>query len=368
MSKVRHHTTHNLALLAAILGLTASAWAKDAINASVSQPFTGQTPAIAVNGNPYSPGTFAIGTIQLFYTVTAYQFTGGPFASFRLNLQDVQMSTSGPATAYPATLNLNQIGSQNLILTPVPSSFAVTGPGWSSASTVGIAIASSVPLNPSLNADGTDLVANLQLAVSPQGSHVDTPTNVQVHIRLVHPTSCLKLYDFVTSQDMLNAISSLQVELFTNPAKAGKVKGTKPYGQMSDNVLVVNTCEAAQTFDLGLSPDPSFGATPNPHGNSIFTFTKVGSTDPATFNIADFGTGTAQGSGYCLGSLTLSGGNSLLATLHMSIKEVDGSSLPASSIFDFAASLRTAGSGCTGSLVVATPNPASQAVPFTISN
>src|SRR6476660_9160918 len=92
--------TRNLALAAAILGLAASAWAKDAINASVSQPFTGQTPAVAVNGNPYSPGTYAVGTIQLFYTVNAYQFIAGPFASFQVNLQDVQMSTSGPMPSY----------------------------------------------------------------------------------------------------------------------------------------------------------------------------------------------------------------------------------------------------------------------------
>jgi hypothetical protein len=367
MSDLRWNQTRNLALAAAILGLAASAWAKDAINASVSQPLTGQTPAIAVNGNPYSPGTYAVGTIQLFYTVNAFQFTAGPFASFQLNLQDVQTSTSGPTPSYPVTLNLNQIGSQNLVFTPAPGSFPVTGPGWSAASTISIAIANSVPLNPALNTDGTDLVGNLQLSVAPQGSHLDTVTNVQVHIRLVHPTSCLKLYDFVTSQDMANAVTTLEVTLFKNGPKAGKVQGTKPYSQLSNNVLVVNTCPSAQTFDLAINPDSDFSGTPNPNGNSVFTYTKVGSTDPLTFNISDFGNGTPHGTIYCLGSLTLSGGNSLLAAVHTSISEVSGSSLPSNSIFNFSASLRAAGAGCTGALMPAIPNPASQAIPFTVS-
>src|SRR5688572_17504946 len=272
MSYLRSNQTRNLALVGAVLGLAASACAKDAINASVSQPFTGQTPVIAVNGNPYSPGTYAVGTIQLFYTVNAFQFPAGPFASFQLNLQDVQMTTNGQTPSYPVTLNLNQIGSQNLVLTPAPSSFSVTGPGWSAASTVSIAIANSVPLDPALNTDGTDLVGNLQLAISPQGSHLDTVTNVQVHIRLVHPTSCLKLYNFVTSQDMANAVSTLEVTLFKNGSKAGKVQGTKPYPQLSDNVLVVNTCASAQTFDLEITPDSNFQGSPNPNGNSVFIY------------------------------------------------------------------------------------------------
>jgi hypothetical protein len=269
--------------------------------------------------------------------------------------------------SYPVTLNLNQIGSQNLVLTAVPGSFSVTGPGWSAASTVSIAIANSVPLNPALNTDGTDLVGNLQLATSPQGSHLDTVTNVQVHIRLVHPTSCLKLYDFLTSQDMANPVTTLEVTLFKNGQKAGKVQGTKPYSQLSNNVLVVNTCPSAQTFDLAINPDSNFSGTPNPHGNSVFTYTKVGSTDPSTFNISDFGNGTPQGTTYCLGSLTLSGGNSLLAAVHTSVSEVMGSSLPSNSIFNFSASMRTPGAGCTGALMPAIPNPASQTIPFTVS-
>jgi hypothetical protein len=348
--------------------LAASAWAKDAINASVSQPFTGQTPAVAVNGNPYSPGTYAVGTIQLFYTVNAFQFIAGPFAWFQLNLQDVQMNANGQTPNYPVTLNATQIGSQDIVLTPVPGSFAVTGPGWSAASTVSIAIANSVPLNPALNTDGTELVANLKLETSPSGSHLDTVTNVQVHIRLVHPTSCLKLYNFVTSQDMANAVTTLEVTLFKNGSKAGKVQNTKPYSQLSNNVLVVNTCPSAQTFDLGINPDPDFSGTPNQNGNAVFTYTKVGSTDPSTFNISDFGNGTPKGTTYCLGSLTLSGGNSLLAAVHSSISnEVMGSSLPSNSIFNFSASMRTAGAGCTGALMPAIPNPASQAIPFTVS-
>jgi phosphopantothenate synthetase len=45
--------------------LVCSAVAKDAISASVSN-FTLATPTVSVNGNPAAPGTFAVGTIQLW--------------------------------------------------------------------------------------------------------------------------------------------------------------------------------------------------------------------------------------------------------------------------------------------------------------
>src|SRR5262249_38661315 len=146
-------------------------------------------------------------------------------------------------------------------------------------------------------------------------------------------------------------VTTLEVTLFKNGPKAGKVQGTKPYPQLSNNVLVVNTCPSAQTFDLAINPDPDFSGAPNPNGNAIFTYTKIGSTDPSTFNISDFGNGTPQGTTYCLTTLTLSGGNSLLAAVHTTIREISGSSLPSNSIFNFSASMRTAGASCTGTLM-----------------
>jgi len=67
------------------------------------------------------------------------------------------------------TLQLEQIGSKNIVLTPVPASFSVANQAWTGTSTVNIAIDPAVAQNPSLNEDGDVLVANLRMT-TPGGS------------------------------------------------------------------------------------------------------------------------------------------------------------------------------------------------------
>ena len=357
----------SVGLALAACGCSSNAWAKDAIVSAVSAPFTPSTPVIAVNGNPYSAGTYAVGTIQLFYIVNAYQFTAGTFGTFQLNLEDAHVNNTGQTPNYPVTLNLTQTGSSNMVLTPTTSSFSVTGtsPQWSDSTTVTISIPASVPNDPALNVDGTDLVGNLQLVTAPQGSHLDTVTTVQVHIRLVHPTACLRVFNFVTDQSFAAFSLPLGVNLFANGPKAGRTKNTSP-PQLSDDVLVVNTCPSPLTFDLGIRIDPDFDTSPNPNGNSVFVFTKTSATTPP--DLTGFGIGTPKGSSPCIPNLTLAGGDTLLATVHMSIGNILGSDLPGSKIFGFSGSVSAAGSGCPGTLnTLATPNPVSMQVPFSIA-
>jgi hypothetical protein len=355
-------------VLAGALALAGNGAAKDAVMASVSGPYTGSTPVVVVNGNPYSSGTYAVGTIQLFYDVHAYQFPSGPFASFRLSLEDLQVNTTGQTPTYPVTLNLVQTGSANLALTPTMNSFSVTGPGWTASTAVTISIPSSVASNPSLNTDGTDLVGNLQLQTSPQGSKLDTVTTVQVHIRLAWPTACLKVYDFVTSQDLTSLATVLQVELFKHGPHAGETSSTQPYPQLSDNILVVNTCPTPESFDLLITMDPDFQITANSHGNSVFTYLKAGTADPSTFNAGSFGTGTPNGSNLCVGNVTIPAGDTLLATTHISIGTFPASSLPADSDFDFSGSLHLPNTACAGALdPLAQPNPGTDLIPFTVA-
>ncbi len=339
------------------------AFAKDAVEASVTPPYTGLTPTVVVNGNPYSPGTYAVGTIQLFYEVDAMQFTAGQIASFQVNLADIAVNSTSQAPSYPVTLNMTQIGSTNLILTPTPASFSVTGLAWSAISNVTVTVSPSVPGNPALNVDGTELVANMKLATSPSGSKLDTPTNIQVHVRLVHPTSCLRIYDFLMDQGMTDSVASLPISLWTNGAKKGKTKNTAP-PQLSNNVLVVNTCSSAQTFDLSVNVDGDFGLV---GGNPVRTYFKSGYADPATFDLSSFGSGTPKGTSHCLSNITLPAGNTLLTTVHITIGEYLPSDLPADGTFDFSASVSVAGTGCPGTMnSTATPNPANLAVPFSI--
>jgi hypothetical protein len=336
---------------------------KDAVQASVDPSASAKQPIVTMNGNPYSPGTYAIGTIQLFYDIQAYQFPSGELASFRLDLRNVHTS-DGQDPSYPVSLQLVQIGSSNVVLTPAASFFIVPGLGWTASTSVAVTIPASVSQNPALNADGTELVANLQIRTVPAGAKLDTPTTVQVHIRLVHPTACLKLYDFLTNQDLTASVSSLVVSSYKNGAKAGLTKSTS-VPQLSNNVMVVSTCSAAQTFDLALTVDSSFKS---PNGNSVFTFTKAGYTDPSAFAIGDFGLGTPAGASRCFHNVALAAGQTFLVTVHIGIDEIPTWQLPASGAFAFQAAAFTAGSGCPGSLnSLASPNPVNLNIPFTVS-
>ncbi|MFB3915277.1 MAG: hypothetical protein ACE14M_01000 [Terriglobales bacterium] len=357
-------------LMLAVLG-SSMAYGKDAIEASVSNA-TGN-PIITVNGNPYSNGTYAVGTIQLWYTVSATQFTGGYFGSFDLNWKDVSGYSSGPPTTYGAGVGLQftQIGGTDIILSPSPATVTVTAAGQSGTSTVTISINSAVPANASLNCDGCELVANLRLDTTPSGAHLDTVTNVQVHIKLVYPTACLRLYNFVMDQGLTGILSSISLNVPKNGANAGKVVSSNP-GQTSDNILVVNTCSTDQSFDLGITLDPDFQTNPhNNPGNAVFTYSTSGATmEPATFDIVPFGTGTGQGQSLCLQNVTVPANTTFLATVHSQvISGTLATSLPGDGDFDFSATLyQVVNSGCTGTLdTMADPNPASFTLPYKIN-
>jgi hypothetical protein len=328
------------------------AWAK---NYDQVKPFVvipdGQPDAIKKN-NGVTPGT-----VQLFYTVNALTFASGDFAVFRLDLS-IQPGTPGD-TKYPDALTLFQTGSQNLVLTPATTSFSVTGSDWTGSTLVTISIPSNVPADPALNDDGADLVGNLQMTADPPTNHLSTPSTVQVHIKLVHPTACLKVYNFITAQDDSTILTSASLNV---RKKDNLVMSTSP-GQFSDDVLVANTCTVPQSFDLSVSLDPNFQTNPNNNpGNAVFTYLTTGEVDSSTFSLSSFGTGTKQGQQLCLGNVTIPANETFLATIHSKMQ--DGISPPASATFS--ASLYGAGSGCSGALdPLAEPNPASTSLLFT---
>jgi hypothetical protein len=317
------------------------------------------SPVIVNNGQ-------AVGTIQLFYTVNASQFTLGNFATF-----DVAwlVNQGRPATDYGSGVTFNLAQSQqggNVDLVPAPDTFLPTSAGQGGVSKVTVVITADPGGNLPPDADGTDLVGNLKLDA---GSKVGTVTNIQVHIRLAHPTSCLKVYDFVTDQDFnVGILSTTSLNIGSHGPQAGKVISSQP-GQFSDNVLIANTCATDQSFDLGIGLDSSFSTNPsgNP-GNAVFSYTAAGAFDTSNFGTLLSGTGTANQQNLCLQNVTVAAGASLLVTVHSKIK--DGwpqTSLPADGSFDFAASFfQNVNAGCTGLLQsVASPNPATFTLPFT---
>jgi hypothetical protein len=363
--------------LAAIV-LPSPAAARDSVKVAVLLPTVPPTPIMFTNGNPYAPGTFAVGTIQLFYTVNALTFPSGEFASFTLRLGIRAGQPTGQQTSYPVPLSLRQTGSQNLILHPETDSYSVGDSSWSADDIVHISIPASVSADPDLNCDGCDLVGNLQLD-APGGNHLDTPTTVQVHIMLVHPKLCLRVFNFLTDQGFTLVPLTDAIVHLGGPARDRRVASSTP-GQFSDNVLIVNACATAQSFNLEIALDPHFETKPgNGHGNAVFTYFTSGVVDPSAFDLSLFGSGTPQGQALWLENITLPAGASFLATVHMGL--ITGnppswlpptSGTPAAGIFEgFWAELYAPGttlstlpSAPTASL--AAPNPAETSLPFTV--
>ena len=225
----------------------------------------------------------------------------------------------------------------NLALTADPSTVTVNGLGdvQPATATVYVALPSGVTLP---TADGSTLVGVLQLSTTPQNAMRSVPTII-FKVILMLPTSCLRLFNFVTSQgDFTTLLSTVDVNVWRNGPNAGKVRGTNP-PQLSDMVVVANTCNTPQTFDLRLALDPSFNTSPNGNpGNAVFTYFSAGYTAPttSTFNFSSFGTGTPQGQQLCLGPITLPGNTTMLVAAHMAIQAVAVATLPAS--FSFSAS------------------------------
>ena len=76
---------------------------------------------------------------------------------------------------------------------------APTGPAVGRAGSAVAELVDPQAVGRRTGADRTTLVGNLKLDA---GSKVGSVTSVQVHILLAHPTACLKVFNFVTDQDM----------------------------------------------------------------------------------------------------------------------------------------------------------------------
>ena len=342
-----------------------NAWAKDSLDVSVVSVVpaakAGDAPVIVNNGQ-------AVGTIQLFYTVNASAFSPGPFATFDVNW--VTSADSKKATDYGSgvtfTLKQDQQGGY-VDFSASPDSFTLTAAGQKDVSRVTVYISPDKAGKLPPTADGTVLVGNLKLDA---GKDVGTVTNIQVHILLVHPTDCLKVYNFVTDQDFeMGILDTTSLKVPTKGGQAGKVVSSQP-AQFSDSVLVVNTCGTAQSFDLSIGLDSSFSTNPNGNpGNAVFAYTADGEFDTTGFDITAFAGKTPYQQNLCLQNVTVEAGTSFLATVHSKVR--DGwaqTALPTAASIDFAASLyQNVNSACTGALhSLVSPNPAAFSLPFTI--
>ncbi|HEX7230930.1 MAG TPA: hypothetical protein VF452_11095 [Candidatus Binatia bacterium] len=344
----------------------ASAWAKDAVVSAVSTPLSPPNPIIIQNGTQYSQGTYAIGTIQLFYTVPAYQFPAGNFGYFTLDLS-IQGGKATPPTNYPVNLTLKQTGSANLDLDPVTENFNVDSVNWHGSTRVNINIPAAVASNPSFQVDGAELVGNLQM-VTPSGSHLDTVTTIQIHLILTHPTDCLKAYSFITNNDNTAQVNPIQVSKQSNNHKVSSNPQNPHY-----ILVITNTCSVAQCMDtrFGLNNDfelKGAQAVKTFSSNSLLdSFSQVSSFFSGSPIADPHGTSmclTAPATTLCgSGGIPVLGGESYLIKADINIRS-DASFPPPAKYTGFDANLLDGGStnNCTvpGTLnSVADPNPIS---------
>jgi hypothetical protein len=328
------------------------AWAGDNVSVTVSGVTGWPSPDIVLNGNATTQGT-----IQLFYNYTGYTFPVGDFARFRVDMSSVHLGGAGNADYNNAVLTLIQNGSQNLILLPDQSSFNVTHLGWTGSTEVLIRIPSGVP-----SADGTDLVGNLNMSI-PGSNHIGTVSTIQVHIRLVYPTSCLKAYNFITDEEF-NGVTLATVNVNTHQ---DKVTGTSNPGQFSDNILIANTCSQDEVIDLRITLDRRWETNPKDpsQGNAVSTYSANGAFDPDSFMFDLFANKMSYQQNLCLQNLTIPAGTSLLAAVHSEVIKSQSWSTFGSDPFSFEAEIMQAGGTCGSALSFdVTPNPISTTLPW----
>jgi len=350
--------------LTALAATASLAHAGESVRAAVTIPAGQPEPLITANGNPYAQGSYAVGTLRLEYDYVGFVFQPGPFASFDLGLDTVQKA--GAATVYPATLNLAQSGSANMTLTPSPASFTVTPFPWSGASSVAIAIPQAVASDPALSLDGTVIVGNLQLTTN-SGSKLGTTTSVQVKIRLVHPTACIKQYTFFSDREISGDYGALVLSYGTHGANLNKIMNMS---QVSANasaqvVLLVNTCADDRTMDLRIAPDVRFVFGPG-GGQTTFVFSGAGVLSPGAIDTSTLTAVNSLSHTLDVTNVTVAAGHSVLVKVHLVLDGTLDRFSIGTSPFTFASTAFQPGGTFSTIDTEVDPNPATRNVTFTL--
>jgi hypothetical protein len=323
------------------IGLGAgSAWAKDAVMASITE--APDAIGIDENGNPYSPGTYAIGTIKLHYSNIATSWEPGEFSNFTLHIE-VKQGKPKPPTTYPVALHFRDVGAGlNLAVTGcdnmINSSFAdstltLGGPDAEADCNVRVTIPD---VDDSLDFDGALLVGNLQMETEAR-AHLDTVTTVQVRVMLVFPDeeACLRLYNVITNNGVTQVVENLQINPKSNPpSQVGDIQNTTP-NNIADVVYVVNTCQDPYTVDIGIALESHFKADPAPPGNSVAYFSSD-TFDPDSESLTDvwedefdkLGSPDQGAASLCLDSKTIAGGTTYLIKAGIKLIPTNVSDLP----------------------------------------
>jgi hypothetical protein len=334
-----------------LTGLIAgNAVAKDALTVGVtSNGFT-----FTENGNPLSPGTFAVGTLKIYMTVVGTQWPSN-LGNVQVDL-GVKAGPSGSApTKYSVPIKLRQAGG-DLVLTPTPYLFSVAGLNWTDHSDVNLSVPTEIINDPAFNTDGTELVANLQIEPTKPALHLDTVTTVKIFAKLVHPTTCLRAVNFVSDNGITKNLSSgsgsgadgLEISYKYDPIRDhGTIigynfnyVGASP-SQLLDDVLIVNTCQTEKNFDLKIHVDSGFSVPTSGQPIKSFVSTNVAVNQTALIDTfaelqtqfpSAYGSADNNGTNLCIADIQLAGMKSLYARADINLITsgfVSAASLPA---------------------------------------
>ncbi|VXC51174.1 hypothetical protein PSEUDO8AS_90141 [Pseudomonas sp. 8AS] len=226
-------------------------YAKDAVRVTVEGVDGG---TVVQNGAFQTPGTFAVGTVKIDYPIIGMQFPADEtIKQFQLCLDTIE-GKSKPATAYPAVVDLTQVGTPDVNLALSQSSLQFSGSGSLACTNVTVSVPGLVANDPDFQEDGTELVANLQLATGPR-IHLDTVTTVKIHLTLVHPSeiACIRPLHMVANSGLDSSLSDTGITLSVNTKT---FLNTSHQGQHV--VALVNTCADARTVGLDTTINANF--------------------------------------------------------------------------------------------------------------
>ena len=350
-----------LSLSGFVFAAAPAARAGDDVAVAVTIPAGELTPIVTANGNPYANGSYAVGTLRLEYTYVGTTFPAGLFATFELGMGTVPRSGATPS--YPVDLSLEQTGSSALVLTPETSHFEVPASGWSDSTPVAIEIPAWVGSDPTLNEDGDTIVANLQPKTG-AGAKLGTPSSIQVKIRLVHPTACVRHYTFLSDRELSGDITSMALTFFASDhnSKPNQVQTVTPTKNVNQNVLLVNTCDTDETVDLDIDPDDRFEipqpANPNDSAKRVFVYWTGGELAPGAIDLGTLTPVDSLEPTLQLTGVVLGAGETVLVTVHLQLDAALTALNVGPSPFSFASTAYEPGGTWTTLHGPTSPNPA----------
>jgi hypothetical protein len=109
-------------------------------------------------------------------------------------------------------------------------------------------------------------------------------TTIQIHIMLVFPNACLKLYNVITDNGVTFVVDTYGIAAKSTP-HLGDIKNTSPQGP-SDVVYVVNTCPESYPVDIGVNLQSDFTPAPASPGHSLAFFSS-NTFDPNSESLID---------------------------------------------------------------------------------